>query len=409
MAGAGLRSLVAFPQRAAHELNRVTWPPSSGILAGWAGLGRAWIGVFALLVIGVGVLQTLGPRTPTPPPIPENAGAQRAVANPDSGSAGKIAAATPGHPKAAEGAGSMNDRPGRTSPGPVHDPDPALLEPDREPPHALLPRIAADGREPMREYAAGFDPSSRLARVGILVTALGMSEADTSAAIRLLPGAVTLAFSPYASNIGRLLGSARIAEHEYLLSIPMEPQGFPARDPDDRYALMTPLPPAENLRRLHWAMSRFAGYVGVTNALGQLSGERLSAMLEQFEPVLKDVASRGLLFVDARPGPPVLRLTWNRSVDLVIDDEPLDETSLDGRLEVLAKLARDKGSALGLVTVPRPMTLDRVAAWTNTLREKGLVLAPLSAIVAPPAAQDTGKAPDTNRTPDQGKVQEQGK
>jgi polysaccharide deacetylase 2 family uncharacterized protein YibQ len=403
MAGAGLRSLVGFPQRAALELTQINWPPSSGILAGWAGLGRAWIGILALLVIGVGVLQTLGPRTPAP--MPENP-AQRAAAKPGPGSAEKIAAGTSGHPKPTENAGSEPDRPGRTSPGPVRDPDPALLEPDRDPPHALLPRIAADGRVPMREYAAGFDPSSRLARVGILVAALGMNEADTSAAIRLLPGAVTLAFSPYATNIGRLLASARIAEHEYLLSVPMEPQGFPARDPDDRHALMTSLSPDENLKRLHWAMSRFAGYVGVTNALGQLSGERLSARPEQFDPVLKDVASRGLLFVDARPGQPVLRQTWNRAVDLVIDDDPLDEASLDGRLEALAKLARDRGTALGLVTVPRPMTLDRVAAWTNTLREKGLVLAPMSAIVVAPAvagkAQDQGKA-------DQGKAQDQGK
>jgi polysaccharide deacetylase 2 family uncharacterized protein YibQ len=410
MAGAGLRSLAAFPQRVAHGLAQTTWPPSSGILAGWAGLGRAWIGILALLVIGVGVLQTLGPpRAPGLAPMPEKPATQRAGAKPDSGSAEKIVAAPPGKPKPAESVGST-DRPGRTNPGPVHDPDPALLEPDREPPHALLPRIAGDGRAPMREYAAGFDPSSRLARVGILVAALGMSEADTSAAIRLLPGAVTLAFSPYATNIARLLASARIAEHEYLLSIPMEPQGFPAKDPDDRYALMTSLAPTENLKRLHWAMSRFAGYVGVTNALGQLTGERLSAMLEQFEPVLKDVASRGLLFADGRPGQPALRLTWNRSVDLVIDGDPLDESSLDGRLESLGKLARDKGSALGLVTVPRPMTLDRVAAWTNTLREKGLVLAPLSAIVVPPAAaQDTINAPSPGKVQDQGKAQEQGK
>ena len=32
-----------------------------------------------------------------------------------------------------------------------------------------LPRISADGRAPMAAYAAGFDPSSRRPRVGILI------------------------------------------------------------------------------------------------------------------------------------------------------------------------------------------------------------------------------------------------
>ena len=64
-------------------------------------------------------------------------------------------------------------------------------------------------------------------RVGILIAGIGMSEADSLSAIKDLPGGVTLAISPYASNIGHLLEVARMTEHEYLLSIPMEPQGYP--------------------------------------------------------------------------------------------------------------------------------------------------------------------------------------
>jgi polysaccharide deacetylase 2 family uncharacterized protein YibQ len=104
--------------------------------------------------------------------------------------------------------------------------------------------------------------------------------------------------------------------------------------------------------------------------------------------VLEDVAARGLLFVDARPGQPPLKFAWNRGVDMVIDDDPADEATLDSRLDALTKLAKDRGSALGLVSLPRPVTLDRVAAWTNTLGDKGLVLAPVSALALPPAKQD---------------------
>lgn len=370
------------------------------MLAGWTGLARTWLVILVVLGLGGGVLQMLGPPAAAPRPTSDHPKSQNAasdhptsqnVAKIDAGSAGKPAGPLPRHPKPAENAEFEAEKPGRTDPGPVNDPDPALLEPNREAANTFLPRISLDGRAPMHEYAAGFDPSSRLARVGIVVAGVGMSEAYSTAAIHLLPAAVTLALSPYVTNPDRLLASARIAEHEYLLSVPMEPQGFPANDPDEGHALMTALPPAENLKRLHWAMSRFGGYVGVTNALGQMGGERLSSMAGQFDPVLKDVASRGLLFVDARPGQPVLRLTWNRSVDLVLDADPLDEASLDGRLEVLAKLAKDNRTALGLVTVPRPMTLHRIAAWTNTLRDRGLALAPVSALVVPPATQEQDK------------------
>jgi polysaccharide deacetylase 2 family uncharacterized protein YibQ len=159
-------------------------------------------------------------------------------------------------------------------------------------------------------------------------------------------------------------------------------------DPDNRHALMTSLTQQENQTRLDWVLSRITGYVGVTNALGPMRGERLSGVEEQFNPVLEDVAARGLLFVDARPGQPGLRFAWNRGVDMLIDDDPIDEATLDSRLDALTKLAKDKGSALGLVSIPRPVTLDRVAAWTNTLNDKGLVLAPVSALVVPPAKQD---------------------
>jgi polysaccharide deacetylase 2 family uncharacterized protein YibQ len=222
----------------------------------------------------------------------------------------------------------------------------------------------------------------------MLIAGIGMSEADSLAAIKSLPGGVTLAISPYASNVGHLLDLARINEHEYLLAIPMEPQGYPVNDPDDRHALMTSLPPAENLDRLRWVLSRFGGYVGVTSAIGPMRGERLAGVPDQLGSVLEEVGHRGLLFVDARAGYPTLPHAWNRPIDVVIDDDPVDAVLLDQRLDALSHVALDKGSALGIVWVPRPVTLSRVAAWTNTLAARGLALAPVSALVLPPAKRD---------------------
>lgn len=349
----------------------------TSLLAGWRGLGRFWLSVLALIALAGSTLQLLGPPAHAPVAgLPHSL--EMTVAKPRE-AAGATAKAPP-----------APQRPGRNG-GRIEDPNPAMLQPAPGLAHAVLPRIAADGRMPMHSYAAQFDPTDLRPRVGVLIAGIGMSEADSMMAIKMLPPAISLAVSPYAANTDRILAAARLANHEYLLSIPMEPQGYPLSDPDDQRALMTSLPASENLPRLYWVMSRLAGYVGVTNALGQMHGERLSSQPDQIESVLDDVSHRGLLFIDARLGKARLPLAWNRSADILIDDDPADAASLDSRLASLSHMALDKGSALGLVSLPRPRTLERVAAWTTTLTAKGLTLAPVSALVKPPAQEDAEK------------------
>jgi polysaccharide deacetylase 2 family uncharacterized protein YibQ len=252
---------------------------------------------------------------------------------------------------------------------------------------ALLPAIAKDGRMPMQVYAAGFDATSQRPRVGLLLAGIGLSEADSTLAIRVLPGGISLAVSPYAASFDKVLGLARLGEHEYLLSLPMEPQGFPNNDPGP-HALMTNLGPDANQERLNWALSRFAGYAGVTGALGALRGERFSAMIGALDPVLAMLGARGLYWVDTRIGQGSLPGVWSRSIDLVID-EPADQANIDAKLDQLSRLALDHGAALGLVTAPRPVTVERIEAWTNGLPARGLALAPVSALVQP-AKKETG-------------------
>ena len=106
------------------------------------------------------------------------------------------------------------------------DPEPALQETAPDLPGRTLPRIAEDGRMPMQLYASGFDQTSRRPRVGLVLAGIGLNAALSEQAIRDLPGGVTLAVSPYAEDPERLLTEARMAEHEYLLSIPMELESF---------------------------------------------------------------------------------------------------------------------------------------------------------------------------------------
>jgi uncharacterized protein len=286
-------------------------------------------------------------------------------------------------------------RPGRDTPGPVTDPDPALEEPAPGLPGRQIPRIAEDGRMPMQVYAAGFDRSDQRPRVGLVLAGIGLNATASEDAIRSLPAGITLAVSPYAVHPDKVLAEARMAEHEYLLSIPMEPESFPLNDPGD-HALTTRASPEQNKRDLIWALSRFAGYVGATGALGLTRGERFASVPDQMNPVLAALGQRGLLYVDPRPGASAhdqgrLPLAWSRDVDVVID-EPDDAASIDAKLAALDRIAHQKGSALGLAGAVRPVTVQRIIAWANELAANGLALAPVSALVEPPATLP-GRAP----------------
>lgn len=339
------------------------------VTSGWRGLGVFWIVVLLVLGAGAGVLQALGP--PPPRPVAASHPVPLATSAPLPPQPAVVVSRQPQIP--------FFKRPGRDTPGPIADPDPALLEPG--PDGRSLPRIAADGRMPMQVYAAGFDYSSRQPRIGLVLAGIGQDAAFSAQAINDLPPGVTLAISPYAQHPEKLLEVARLAEHEYLLSLPMEPHAFPLNDPGPR-ALMTDLSSADNLKRLRWLLSRIAGYAGVTSALGgPLQGGRFASVPEQMLPVLKALAGRGLLYVDARPGQPPLQYVWSRDVDVVVDRPP---NGIEGKLAELERIARNKGSALGLAVLPLPVTVQRISAWANGLQDRGFILAPVSALAVPP-------------------------
>jgi uncharacterized protein len=344
--------------------------------AGWRGFGRFWLLIAGLLVLAGVALQMAGPPAPPAPRQVPGAPAQTNDAE-KSPVAAAQPQATP--PKTAA------TRSGRDTPGPIADPDPALLEPAPGFAPNQLPRIASDGRLPMQVYAAGFDGSSRRPRVGLVLAGLGLNQAESEAAVRALPLGITLAISPYAQNTGKLLSAARSTEHEYLISIPMEPQGFPLNDPG-KQALMTNLSMEQNRARLIWVLSRLQGYVGAIGAEGSQRGERFASLPEEMGLVLGELAKRGLLYVDPRPGSQPPALVWGRSVDVIVD-EPPTATDVETKLAQLVQIARAKGSALGFAGTPRPVILQRLAMWAANLQADGLALAPVSALVQPPTGQ----------------------
>jgi polysaccharide deacetylase 2 family uncharacterized protein YibQ len=257
-------------------------------------------------------------------------------------------------------------------------PDPNLVEETRDGP---LPVVGKNGRKPWQVYARPFDLSDKRPRVALIISGLGQSSSATEAAIQRLPGAVTLAFSPYAKNLDQWVTLARADGHEVLLTVPMEPLSYPENDPGP-HTLLTSLSDQENEERLRFLLSRFPGYVGVLNTMGA----RMTTTPHSLKPILMKLKERGLLFVDARSSlrsvaaSEATEIGLPRAINNRFIDIKASRSDIDQRLDELVRIAREGGYALGIGS-PYPVTIERVALWVQELDGQGIALAPVSALV----------------------------
>jgi polysaccharide deacetylase 2 family uncharacterized protein YibQ len=262
-------------------------------------------------------------------------------------------------------------------------PDPRLVE---RTPGGLLPKIGRDGSRPADVYSrpivmpASLKPGAP--RIALLVGGMGLNAADTAQALTDLPADVTLGFAPYGAQTDQLAAEARARGHEIVLQVPMEPFDYPANDPGPQ-TLLSAGTAAQNLTRLHWLMSRLQGYVGIVNYLGG----KFTAQREALQPVLQEIADRGLIYADdgtstrstAEAIAADLALPTVRT-DVVIDAVERPD-AIDAALAELEGKARRDGMAVGSAT-GLPLTLERIARWSQGLESRGIALVPISAATA---------------------------
>lgn len=255
--------------------------------------------------------------------------------------------------------------------------DQRLLEKSR---YGMIPMVAADGLKPFTAYAAAADQAkaAKMPVVAIVIGGLGVGAVKTTDAIMKLPPAVTLAFTPYGADPGKLAERARAQHHEILLQIPMEPYDYPDNDPGPQ-TLLTSLGPEQNLDRLDWHLSRLQGYAGIANFMGA----RFIATEAVMQPLMHEAAKRGLGFFDDGSAPRSVAgaLAAADSVpfakaDLTIDAVPTPG-EIDRSLAKLESLAKDRGVAVGAASA-LPMSIERIANWIKGLDGHGVMLVPLT-------------------------------
>ena len=216
-------------------------------------------------------------------------------------------------------------------------------------------------------------------KVAIVLDDMGLSQFRSDRAIAL-PRPITLAVLPYGNHLSGLVARARTAGHEILVHLPMEPKAADA-DPGPN-ALLTGLPVAELDRRIAANLERLDGYVGINNHMGSL----FTASAREMRRVMAALQSRQLLFLDSLTTGKSTghRLAREYGIPTVVRDVFLDNDrdpeKIRRQLELTVKTARRHGQAIA-IGHPYPETLSALESWLPSLRARGLVLVPISALV----------------------------
>jgi uncharacterized protein len=251
-------------------------------------------------------------------------------------------------------------------------------------PQGAIPIVGPDGARAADVYARPVKGAGAGPRIAIMVGGLGVSAIATGEALAKLPPAVTLGFTPYGHDLARLVARARGEGREIVLQVPMEPFDYPDNDAGPQ-TLLTSLSPEQNLERLHWAMSRFQGYVGIANYMGA----RFTAAEPALGPVMRDAGKRGLIYID--DGTSARSLTSQiagganmpfAKANIVLDAVPTP-AEIDNALARLESIARERGVAIGVANA-LPASIDRIAHWAKAAAGRGIVLVPVSAVASKP-------------------------
>jgi uncharacterized protein len=342
--------------------------------------GLALAGVAAAALVGVAVLALpRGALRYTDVPVvqlPLPAAAQAAARpSPEPGAADVPVAAPP------VGALAMlaSPEPGSEAGPPVPD-DPALLEPT---PQGTVPRVAADGRTPLRHFARKVARGCDRPCVAVVVTGLGLAR-EVSARALALPGEVGLAFSPYADTVGEWQARARRGGHEALLELPLQPARYP-QDDSGPLTVSAATPAGRQQESVLAVLAAGRGYVALVAGAGAFAAEPAA-----FAPVARALAARGLGFVELG-GSALREAAQGEALAYASALGPVENGSSPAAVEQALAAGEAEAGSTGRALVhvqPTPASLDRLAGWIWSLPAKGLQLVPPGVLIGDRVVDD---------------------
>ena len=228
-------------------------------------------------------------------------------------------------------------------------------------------------------------------KVVIIIDDMGMDKKRSWEAVNL-PGPLTLSFLPYAPQLAEITKAAMAKGHQLIIHVPMAP--LDSRLDPGPLALRDGMYKEDFEAALDHMFASFSGYVGINNHMGS----KLTQEEEPMKWVMARLAERNLLFVDSKT---IAASVAERvaaeyglahtSRDVFLDNEDKIE-SVKKSLEELEATAHRRGYAVA-IGHPKDSTIAALKEWIPELKDKGLTLAPVSAVVRKTAAISTVSSP----------------
>ena len=217
-------------------------------------------------------------------------------------------------------------------------------------------------------------------RMAIVVDDLGL---DKKAAEELLRLEIPLTFSifpfrPFSSTIAQ---RAHAHGREVILHLPMEPRGYPLKDPG-KGALFVSMSEKELVRQLREDLDAVPFIRGVNNHMGS----RFMEHRAKVRLVLQELKKRDLFFLDSLTTSKSKGYRVAQELALKVDkrtlflDNEVEVKDIEAQLKRLTRIARTRGKAIGICH-PHPSTIAALKNIIPKLHSEGVEVVPLSHIV----------------------------
>lgn len=193
-------------------------------------------------------------------------------------------------------------------------------------------------------------------KIAIIIDDIGNSRKNDDAVLAI-DAPLTLSVLPLLPDSKEIAEKAAFNGKEVMLHLPMEPHDYPQANPG-KGSLFTNMDDIAIITQLYEDIKSVPGIKGVNNHMGS----KFTEDRERMRIVLKQLKDKGLFFIDSKTSPRSRSDKTAREMgikaaarDIFLDNEQ-NESYVAGQIEELKKIARRRGSAIG-IGHPHPETI----------------------------------------------------
>ena len=218
-------------------------------------------------------------------------------------------------------------------------------------------------------------------RIAIVVDDLGLDKQVAEELLRL-EAPLTFSILPFQPHSRRIAKLAHAQGKEIILHLPMEPRGFPLKDPGEGGLFVTMGETKELARQLKKDLDAVPYISGANNHMGSRFMEHEAVV----RVVLKELKNRGLFFLDSGTtdrsmGHQVAReLSLKTAARDVFLDNETGPKDMEAQLNQLMRIARSRGKAIG-IGHPYPTTVAALKRMIAKIQKAGIKIVPLSQVL----------------------------